>query len=463
MAEKKAGSTRAGAPAPSLAPPQTSPNAITQSLSQITSFMTTSFPSRNRKDDKSPSDVAALKEEFERKIAAIVFCLEEKAEENIDLSYKLKAAQETGRQREKEKDRVIEDLQKTIKGKEEEVAQLEKKASDDVTSELNRRIQTITHCLNDMAEENLRLRTTSAAKPVSPRVGSARMSFNPPPPHASSFSMMDHDSQPSSASFLSSLSNSSVIMTTARSPSTSTPSATSPSVASTQPSTQPSQPSTQPSPPANAASKAPPAATTLLPPTTITTATNTSPHPDHAPPPISSDVADLKSEILAEEFLKEPGWLNRFADTYLAHGATPQSVALLFDIIKQDKLRSENTVKSSLEVKIKELETTLKDNETNAGELKAKLAKETDRTGSLSDSVAEYEKKLKELEGRMWDNLNKEGQRRTEAETKAKRLKKKVDELQFLLDELKDEGSDEDDDDDSKSTGEGTTEGEKTE
>ena len=58
--------------------------------------------------------------------------------------------------------------------------------------------------------------------------------------------------------------------------------------------------------------------------------------------------------------------------------------------------------------------------------LKAKLEKETDRTGSLSDSVSDYEKKLKELEGRMWDNLNKEAQRRTEAESKAKRLKKKV-------------------------------------
>jgi hypothetical protein len=59
-------------------------------------------------------------------------------------------------------------------------------------------------------------------------------------------------------------------------------------------------------------------------------------------------------------------------------------------------------------------------------DLKSKLEKETDRTGSLSDSVHEYEKKLKELEGRMWDNLNKEAQRRTEAESKAKRLKKKV-------------------------------------
>lgn len=72
------------------------------------------------------------------------------------------------------------------------------------------------------------------------------------------------------------------------------------------------------------------------------------------------------------------------------------------------------------------METHLAEHETKVMDLKAKLEKETDRTGSLSESVTEYEKKLKELEGRMWDNLNKEAQRRTEAESKAKRLKKKV-------------------------------------
>jgi cell division protein FtsL len=77
-------------------------------------------------------------------------------------------------------------------------------------------------------------------------------------------------------------------------------------------------------------------------------------------------------------------------------------------------------------VNLIELESTLKEHETNIADLSAKLAKETDRTGSLGESVTTYEKKLKELEGRMWDNLNKEAQRRTEAESKAKRLKKKV-------------------------------------
>jgi hypothetical protein len=123
---------------------------LSHSLAQITSFMSTSFPSRGKRDDKSPrsTDVTTLKEEFERKIAAVVFCLEEKAEENIDLSYKLKALQESSKQREAEKDRAIEDLQKSLKTKEEECLQFEKKANDEVLNELNRRIQTITHCLN---------------------------------------------------------------------------------------------------------------------------------------------------------------------------------------------------------------------------------------------------------------------------------------------------------------------------
>jgi hypothetical protein len=123
---------------------------LSHSLAQITSFMSTSFPSRGKRDDKSPrsADVATLKEEFERKIAAVVFCLEEKAEENIDLSYKIKALQESSKQKEAEKDRAIEDLQKSLKSKEEECLQLEKKANDEVLNELNRRIQTITHCLN---------------------------------------------------------------------------------------------------------------------------------------------------------------------------------------------------------------------------------------------------------------------------------------------------------------------------
>lgn len=124
---------------------------LSHSIAQITNFMSTSFPHRSKKDDKStPSpEVTTLKEEFERKIAAIVFCLEEKAEENIDLSYKLKSLHESSMQRDLEKDRTIDDLQKTLKAKEDECSQLEKKANnDEVLNELNRRIQTLTHCLN---------------------------------------------------------------------------------------------------------------------------------------------------------------------------------------------------------------------------------------------------------------------------------------------------------------------------
>jgi hypothetical protein len=286
--------------------------------------MSTSFPSRGKREGKSPrtADVDTLKEEFERKIAAVVFCLEEKAEENIDLSYKLKALQETSRQREIEKDRSIEDLLKSLKVKEEECIQLEKKvANDEVLNELNRRIQTITHCLNDMAEENLKLRTQvavaqkpgsngksdqgedspppvkgkskqkrrsilrdftwdskhesvtneSSPKSEAGRPGSFPFSgspFSPPPANSSSFSM-DTD-VPSSASILSGLAASSLILSTKQgtnsAPSTPTPTTPTPS---TPTSTTPAAPTV--ATPVASDAKAAPATTNV--------STNTSPVP----------------------------------------------------------------------------------------------------------------------------------------------------------------------------------------
>eukprot|EP00026_Physarum_polycephalum_P005967 Phypoly_transcript_06006.p1 GENE.Phypoly_transcript_06006~~Phypoly_transcript_06006.p1 ORF type:complete len:369 (+),score=106.64 Phypoly_transcript_06006:681-1787(+) len=257
-------------------------------------------------------------------------------------------------------------------------------------------------------------------------------------PHSPA-SFSENNDTPSSASFLSSLAASSSILSsksTPSIPSTTTTATTAPIPAQAKIAPGTTSVSTNTSPIPTPAS--PPPSTSSLPTTPLSTAIISPPST-----PLTTAVADMKSEILAEEFLKDSDWLKKFSETYLVPPPHAQTLNLLSDIIKQDKLRVETRMKLSLDDRIKDLESQLAEHETNVNELKSKLEKETDRTGSLSESVGEYEKKLKELEGRMWDNLNKEAQRRTEAESKAKRLKKKVDELQFLLDELKDDGSDE--------------------
>lgn len=140
-------------------------------------------------------------------------------------------------------------------------------------------------------------------------------------------------------------------------------------------------------------------------------------------------------------------------------GTSKEVVQLLSNIVEQDKTRHEKHVTAPLTDQLAQIDEQIKEQEEMMVELKSKLQKENDKATSLSDSVIEYEKKVKELESRMWDNLNKEAQRRGDAEFNAKRLKKKVEELQFLLDELKDEsnsslsesgtGEDDDESDDS--------------
>ena len=82
-------------------------------------------------------------------------------------------------------------------------------------------------------------------------------------------------------------------------------------------------------------------------------------------------------------------------------------------------------------------------------QLNTKLMEAVNKKTSLQESNNLYEQKLKSLEKEMMENLHQEGIRRQEAEYLASKLKKKVAELQFLLDEREQEDiSDEDDDDD---------------
>ena len=66
-----------------------------------------------------------------------------------------------------------------------------------------------------------------------------------------------------------------------------------------------------------------------------------------------------------------------------------------------------------------------------------------------------YEKRIQKLESRMWDNLEKEGRRRQEAEVKFKECKKKCDELQKIIDLTKNRSSDSDSDSDLESSSSG--------
>lgn len=72
----------------------------------------------------------------------------------------------------------------------------------------------------------------------------------------------------------------------------------------------------------------------------------------------------------------------------------------------------------------------------------ARLQKESDAKRSSMESCEKYEKKLRKVELKAKENLQKEGKRRQEAEYLASKLKKKVSELTFLLNEKADESDD---------------------
>jgi hypothetical protein len=73
-----------------------------------------------------------------------------------------------------------------------------------------------------------------------------------------------------------------------------------------------------------------------------------------------------------------------------------------------------------------------------------------DRRRAYIEAIEEYEKKLVALEKDLRSSLQKEAERRREAEYHASQLKKKVAELQFLLEEkLAEDDEEEEEDDDS--------------
>ena len=69
----------------------------------------------------------------------------------------------------------------------------------------------------------------------------------------------------------------------------------------------------------------------------------------------------------------------------------------------------------------------------------------TDSVAALEESVKKYEKKITQVQDKLKDSLKKEGKRRQAAEDRASSLKKKIDELEFLL--MENEEEDEGDED----------------
>jgi len=152
--------------------------------------------------------------------------------------------------------------------------------------------------------------------------------------------------------------------------------------------------------------------------------------------------ADIETEQL-NKLLYGDDWLEKIKEAHLLDNIPPHVLVILESVSKKptEEKVAFGTKLSQLTDQLQALEIVSKGNEERVEDLTVNLQKEHDTATSLKESIAEYEKKLNELEARMWDNLNKEGARRKEAEFQARRLKKKVEELQFLLDELKDESS----------------------
>ena len=128
--------------------------------------------------------------------------------------------------------------------------------------------------------------------------------------------------------------------------------------------------------------------------------------------------------------------------------ATGSVEAKLIEVtLRQDlerALEEKTTLEKELEKAKEELnqaEQKLQAKEKRIVQLNTKLMDAVNKKTSYQDSNELYEQKLKSLEKELMDNLHQEGIRRQEAEYVASKLKKKVAELQFLLDE-RDQDSD---------------------
>lgn len=111
--------------------------------------------------------------------------------------------------------------------------------------------------------------------------------------------------------------------------------------------------------------------------------------------------------------------------------------------LESDNHKKANAHLQQSEEELTQLKASVAALEKQVKQLTSKLLKEKDAKASFQESCDKYEKKMRKLEVKAKENLQKEGKRRQEAEYVASKLKKKVSELTFLLKEKADTSSDE--------------------
>lgn len=328
---------------------------------------------RSRRESDARSALQRLEEEYERRLKALSVCLEEKAEENIELYKRVQAAEEQAKRREamaREAREAAEARAAEVRALQERLEReiRERAADQDMLQELTRRIHVLSLCLDEMARENVALleRMQREAEQKGAREAGALArrieEHRRPLSEKLDRKMQELELQRSEAAALAAL----------------------------------------------------------------------------VGPPSSGSASEeeVDAEAAAWRELLEripPGSagrpaLERALGAWRAH--------------RDARLQGEERARRAAE----ELQQARQEFERERRSIQQRLQREADLKESYMASCEKYEKKLRKLELKHKENLQKEGRRRQEAEHLASKLRKKVQELTFLLEERQDDDDDDDED-----------------
>jgi len=369
--------------------------------------------------------VEEIRDEYERKISAIVFCLQEKSEENIDLNAKIKSLAEQQKKAEDNFNKVVEGLHEITSHKDEELLKERKK-----TQELDRRAQAMSELFNEMADDNIKLK--DILEDTRNRMIENQKNFNKEVSLAVKKAKEQMAAQSGGAKILSGLSK--LI------PNNNNNNAQSPVGSPTK-----RDSLSVPNGNGNGASSPP-----------LLSQQNSSSNLLSTEQIISNSMEEIQKmeELIGLDIIlkNDDKWTTKVREANIKM-ITKSLLNQLLDRVECDQNKSQETIEklrnavSDLENRTDELTREIEIESEKSKNSDAALFKEKQRGDSFRDSAVEYEKKIKDLETRMYDNLNKETQRRTDAEYNAKRLKKKVEELEFLLEEMKNDSDSEEEED----------------
>ena len=162
---------------------------------------------------------------------------------------------------------------------------------------------------------------------------------------------------------------------------------------------------------------------------------------------VEPDPIPNRSDLQPKRTSTEPDMLKKKKSDPAAASGNSVEAKLVELTKKQDEERNDKE-RTKLQEQVEELkenlltaEEKLQKKEKRIIQLNTKLMDAVNKKNAYSESNDLYEEKLKALEQELTENLHQEGIRRQEAEYVASKLKKKVAELQFLLDE-RDQDSD---------------------